>query len=459
MKRRDLMKGLAGGAALNLAGLLAREDMRAQPTPQETTAKRGLPSLKITDVKTILTAPPRIRLVVVKVETNEPGLYGLGCATFTQRAKAVVTAVDEFLRPFLIGKDPDHIEDIWQSMYVSSYWRNGPVLNNAMSSVDQALWDIKGKRANMPVYQLLGGKTRMAADCYAHPSGASFEEVEESVRRLMDEGFRHIRIQVGIPGMATYGARAGAASSSETSDLPPPPAGPPRRRIYEPGPYVRTVPKLFEYIRSKVGDELELLHDIHERVSPDQAVYLCKELEQYRPFFVEDPFPPEQIGYFRHLRMQCATPIAMGELFNSPHEFVGLVTDRLIDYMRVHISQIGGLTPARKLAALCEWFGVRTAWHGPGDVSPIGHAANIALDLACYNFGIQEGHKFPAETQEVFPGCPRLENGYFWANESPGWGIDVDEKLAAKYSPDRLPEPFDYFWGDTRRRDGSVIRP
>ncbi len=459
MHRRDLMKWIAGGAALNAASLTMTPKLNAMPNPRESRARRGMPPLKITNVKAILTAPPRIRLVVVKVETNEPGLYGWGCATFTQRAKAVVTAVDEFLRPFLVGKDPDHIEDIWQSMYVSSYWRNGPVLYNAMSGVDQALWDIKGKRANMPVYQLLGGKTRMAADCYAHASGASFAEVEDHVHRLREEGFRHIRIQVGVPGMATYGARSREMSQTEREDLPPPPAGPPRQRVYEPAPYVRAVPKLFAYIRSKVGDELELLHDIHERVSPDQAVHLCKQLEPYRPYFIEDPFAPEQIGYFRQLRIQCATPIAMGELFNNPHEFIGLVTERLIDYMRVHISQIGGLTPARKLAALCEWFGVRTAWHGPGDVSPVGHAANIALDLACYNFGIQESIFFPQETQEVFRGCPRLENGYFWANEAPGWGIEIDEKLAAKFGPDRLSTPFDYFWGDTRRQDGSVIRP
>ena len=459
MKRRELFQGFAAGAALNLATLTAPEGLRAAAPPQET-ARRGLPPLKITNIKAILTAPPRIRLTVVKVETNEPGLYGLGCATFNQRAKAVVTAVEEFLRPFLIGKDPDHIEDIWQSMYVSSYWRNGPVLYNAMSGVDQALWDIKAKRANMPVYQLLGGKTRMAADCYAHASGSSFEEVEDNARRFMEQGYRHVRIQVGVPGMATYGAASkGASSGGDSAELPPPPAGPPRKGVYEPAPYVRTVPKLFEHMRAKLGEEIELLHDIHERVTPDQAIYLCKRLEECRPFFIEDPLAPEQIGYFKHIRSQCSTPLAMGELFNSPHEFLGLVTERLIDYMRVHISQIGGLTPARKLAALCEWFGVRTAWHGPGDVSPIGHCANIALDLACHNFGIQEGHRFPDETREVFPGCPRLENGYFWANEAPGWGVDVNEELAAKYTPDRLPTPFDYSWGETRRRDGSVIRP
>lgn len=457
MERRNLLQAAAGGTLLSL---FANERLRAQPTPQESQARRGLPALKITNVKCVVTAPPRIRLVVVKIETNEPGLYGLGCATFTQRAKAVKTAVDEFLHPFLIGKDPDHIEDIWQSMYVSSYWRNGPVLYNAMSGVDQALWDIKGKRANMPVYQLLGGKTRMAADGYAHASGNSFEEVEDNVRKYMEEGFRHVRIQVGIPGMANYGARGADSATQDVADqLPLPPAGPPRERVYEPGPYLRTIPKLFEHMRTKIGDEVELLHDVHERVSNDQGVWICKELEQYRPFFIEDPLSPEQIGYFKHVRQQCVTPIAMGELFNSPHEFVGLVSQRLIDFIRVHISQIGGLTPARKLAALGEWFGVRTAWHGPGDVSPIGHCANIALSVNAYNFGVQETTRFPDETREVFPGCPKLENGYFWPNEAPGWGVEMDETLAAKYDPHRLPEPFDMHWGNTRRRDGSVIRP
>ena len=271
-------------------------------------------------MKAVLVAAPRIRLTVVKVDTSEPGLYGLGCATFNQRAKAVVTAVDEFLAPFLKGKDPDHIEDIWQSMYVSSYWRNGPVLYNAMSGVDQALWDIKGKRANMPVYQLLGGKTRMAADCYAHASGNTFKEVEDMARSFIEEGYRHVRIQVGIPGMANYGSRRSGGSDADeaASELPPPPAGPPRERVYEPGPYVRIVPKLFEHMRTTLGSEIELLHDVHERVSPDQALNLCKELEQYKPFFIEDPLAPEQIGYFKHIRANTTTPIAMGELFNSP---------------------------------------------------------------------------------------------------------------------------------------------
>ena len=235
--------------------------------------------------------------------------------------------------------------------------------------------------------------------------------------------------------------------------------GPPQSGVYEPGPYVRIIPKLFEHMRLTLGDEIELLHDVHERVSPDQALNLCKELEQYKPFFIEDPLAPEQIGYFKHIRANTTTPLAMGELFNSPHEFIDLVTERLIDYMRVHISQIGGLSPARKLAALCEWFGVRTAWHGPGDVSPIGHCANIALDLACYNFGIQERSVFPAQTQEIFPGCPQLKDGYFWANERPGWGVEINEQAAAKYPADRLATPFDYSWGTTRRRDGSIIRP
>ena len=459
MQRRDALKWISGAGAGSLAALLAAPPAPAEPTPQEAQARRGLPELKITDVKAILTAPPGLpRTVVVKVSTSEPGLYGYGCATFTQRAKAVVTAVDEFLRPFLTGKNPDAIEDIWQTMYVSSYWRNGPVLYNAMSGVDQALWDIKGKRAGMPVYDLLGGKVRQAADVYRHASGSSLTELEESVRGYMEQGVRHVRIQMSIRGNANYGARGGNDNGS--GFLGAPSGGNHRERMYEPTPYVLSVPKMFEHMRKNIGEEIELLHDTHERISNDQAMWLAKRLEEYRPFFLEDPVAPEQIGWFRNIRQQCTTSLAMGELFNSPHEFVPLISERLIDFIRIHVSQIGGLSPAKKVANLCEFFGVRTAWHGPGDTSPVGHLANIALDVSSYAFGIQEASQWPDSVHEVFKGCPRLENGFFYPNEAPGWGMEIDEELAAKYDVDsRYDEPFDYSWGTTRRRDGSIIRP
>jgi mannonate dehydratase len=442
----------AGAAAGLAAGRLAGQEI---PARGEVPARpAGLPPLKITDIRTILTAPDRIRLVIVKVLTSEPGLYGLGCATFTQRALAVQTAVDRYLKPFLIGRNADEIEDIWQSSYVSSYWRNGPVLFNAMSGVDMALWDILGKRAGLPVYQLLGGKCRFAAALYAHTSGRNPQEVEDRVRAAMEKGYRHVRVQLAIPGMATYGARLDREVPPETGTIGPTSPG----RIWESAKYVRAVPRLFEHLRAKVGEEVELLHDIHERVAPSEAVQLCKDLEPYRPFFVEDPLPPEQNDHFRLIRQQCATPIAMGELFNTQHEYVPLITNRLIDFIRIHISQIGGLSMARKVAALAEFFGVRTAWHGPGDVSPVGHAAGLALELASYNFGIHESGVFPERTREVFPGCPETKNGYLYANEAPGLGIDLDEELAAKFSYPDGPT-FDHNWGTTRRRDGTVIRP
>jgi mannonate dehydratase len=415
----------------------------------------GMPALRITDVRAICTAPDGIRLVVVKVETSEPGLYGLGCATFTQRPLAVVTAIEHYLKPFLVGRDPNDIEDIWQAAYVSSYWRSGPTLNNALSGVDEALWDIKGKRAGMPIYELLGGRCRRAADVYVHASGGSVEEVEENVRRYMEQGYRHVRAQIAVPGYSTYG-----------SQITPQGAGPatqnrPRLRLaqepWEPGPYVRLIPRLFEHLRATVGWEVELLHDIHERIPPIAAIGLAKELEQYKLFFLEDPFAPEDNDYFRLLRGQTAIPIAMGELFVNQQEYVPLIRDRLIDFIRVHISDIGGLSPARKLAAFCEFFGVRTAWHGPGDVSPVGHAINLHLDLACYNFGIQEAHLFPERTREVFPGCPEFRDGALWANDRPGHGVDIDEALAARYP---FPEhPINGAWPEVRRRDGTVIRP
>src|SRR6187200_814392 len=432
MNRRDALRKLAAGPMMAGTGVLAGRDVLAQ-APAVPPAPNGLPVIRIRDLEVVLTAPNGIRLVVVKVITDQPGLYGWGCATFTQRALVVQTAIDQYLRPFLIGRRVDEIEDIWQSMYVSSYWRNGPVLFNAMSGVDIALWDILGKRAGLPLYQLLGGKVRHGADCYYHASGRDFQEVEDNARKGIEAGFRYVRVQGGVPGLATYGAaRAGAAA--DASAAPAEPIGPTAPRdVWESAPYVRMLPKLFEHLRTKLGTEIQLLHDVHERVQLNEAINLCKALEPYNLFFLEDPFPPEDNAWFRILRQQTSVPIAMGELFNTSQEYVPLISERLIDFIRIHISQIGGLSPARKVAALAEFFGVRTAWHGPGDASPVAHAAQLALELVSYNFGIHEGSSFPKETMEVFVGCPEVKNGYMLAQEKPGLGMEIDEKLAAKF--------------------------
>ena len=440
MDRRNWLRWCSAGA-----GGLTMLQPGTRAFAQESNGGR----LRITDVRPILTAPAGIRLVVVKVTTSEPALYGLGCATFTQRARVVETAVRQ-LREFLVGKDPTQIEDIWQSSFVSSYWRNGPVLNNAMSGVDMALWDILGKRANLPLYQILGGKARHAVDTYRHASGDTFEDVEESVRGFIAQGYRHVRVQVTVPGQSTYGTGSRGPDSSTPDNQ--------RTQVWEPRAYVRLLPQLFAHLREKLGDEVELLHDVHERIPPILAIQLAKDLESYHLFFLEDPFAPEDIGYFRHLRQQTSTPIAMGELFNNPHEWTSLVSERLIDFIRVHISQVGGLTMARKMAAMCEFFGVRTAWHGPGDVSPVGHAANVHLGLAVPNFGLQEAREFSQAEQDVFPGCPELRDGYYWISERPGLGIDIDEQLAAQF-PIKDDPPFDMFWGNVRRRDGSSTKP
>src|SRR5436189_5364082 len=431
MNRRDLLGTLsmAGGASMIGSSQLLANALAPRSLAGYAQAVAGIAPVKIRDIKTILTAPNRIRLVVVKVETTEPGLVGWGWATFTQGALVVQTAIEQYLKPFLIGRNVDEIEDIWQSSYVSSYWRNGPTLFNAMSGVDIALWDIKGKRAGMPLYQLLGGKVRRGADCYYHASGADFAAVEDSARRGMAQGFRHVRVQVATPGYAGYGAGGGAAAAAAQNDA----IGPTNpRAIWEPAPYVRMVPKLFEHLRSKLGDEVELLHDVHERITLNQAINMCKALEPYRLFSLEDPFPPEENDHFRLLRQQTSVPLAMGELFNTQHEYLPLIKERLIDFIRIHISQIGGVSPARKVAILSEFFGVRTAWHGPGDASPLAHAAQLALELTNYNFGVHEGGSFPAETREVFVGCPEVQDGYMMAREQPGLGIEVDENAADK---------------------------
>jgi mannonate dehydratase len=397
--------------------------------------------LRIDAVQTFLTQPGTQRLIVVKVLTSEPGLYGLGCATFTQRHLAVKAALDHHVGPFVLGKDPRNIEDLWQSGMVNGYWRNGPVLNNAMSGVDMALWDIKGKLAGVPCYQLWGGLSRPAAAVYVHAGGREPQEVVDRAQRWIEKGFRFVRCQIG--GYVGHGVGR------------PRPDGAPDGAYFDQREKLHSVPALFETLRCELGEDVELLHDVHERLAPIDAVYLAKAMEPYRLFYLEDLFAPEDIEWFRQVRSVCATPLAMGELFNHPREFVPLVSERLIDFIRVHLSHIGGLTPALKLAHLCEAFGVRTAWHGPADVSPVGMAACVHLDVAVHNFGIQEWSFRGEDELAVFPGMPEVRDGYAYPNDRPGLGIEFDQQAAARFPcDDANPD-----WTVSRLPDGTLWRP
>ena len=397
--------------------------------------------ITIDNIQVITTQPAGSRLVVVKVNTSQPGLYGLGCATFTQRWHAVVAALEHHLIPFATGRDVSRSEEFWQMAMVHGYWRNGPVLNNAISGIDQALWDIKGKLAGMPVYDLLGGKTREAAAVYSHADGHTPQEVADNVRKFQEQGYRYIRIQMG-----GYGGKDAALVKPE---------GAADGAYYDPRDYCRRMLGMMEHVRAEVGPEIELLHDIHERLQPIHAVQFAKDVEQFKLFFLEDALAPEDNEWFRMMRGQCATPLAMGELFNSPHEWLPLIQNRLIDYLRMHVSQMGGITPARHVAAMAHFYNVKTAWHGPGDTSPVGHAANLHLDLWAPNFGIQEWCRFNELVYEIFPGLPEVRNGYMYPNDKPGLGIEIDEKLAAKYPCADTIE----WWTQSRWPDGTPARP
>lgn len=400
-------------------------------------------TITIRDVQTFLvqTSGPGTRFIIVKALTSEPGLFGLGCATFTQRFRAVHAALEYHLKPYVIGKDVSRIEDLFQMSMVQGYWRNGPVLNNAISGIDQALWDIKGKLANMPVYDLLGGKCREAAAVYSHADGRDPQEVLDNVRKYQEQGYRYIRIQMG-----GYGGKSPDFHKPE---------GALDGAYYDPRAYTRNMLKMIEYVRGHVGEEVELLHDVHERLTPVDTVQFAKDVEPYKLFFLEDSLAPEDIEWFRHIRRACTTPIAMGELFNNPHEWRVLVEERLIDFLRMHVSQIGGITPARNAAIHGQIYGIRTAWHGPGDTSPVGHAANLHLDLWAPNFGIQEWCRFDSLVYDMFPGLPEVRNGYMYPSGKPGLGIDFDETLAAKYPCEDSVD----WWTQTRLPDGGPARP
>jgi mannonate dehydratase len=414
-------------------------------------------TIRITDVKVILTAPEGINLLVVKVETNQPGLYGLGCGTFAYRHLAVKCLIETYLRPLVVGRDVHAIEELWQLMHQNAYWRNGPIENNAISGIDMALWDIKGKLAGLPLYQLFGGKVREGVPIYRHADGRDLSELCENIQKYRDQGITHIRCQSGGYGGGSFGAAPALA-----------PAGSPDGIYLDTRRYMRETLKMFDGIRSRIGFEVELCHDVHERLKPVDAIRFAQSLEPFDLFFLEDAIALEEGDWIRQLREKCNIPLAQGELFNHPFEWRTLIADRLIDFIRVHLSQVGGITPARKLQLFAEQYGVRTAWHGPGDMSPLAHAANIHIDLASRNFGVQEWSgteppnfviqelKGPRDALlDVFPGLPEFRQGHVYANDRPGLGVDIDEVQAARYPCDSGVTT----WTQTRLADGSLQTP
>ena len=411
----------------------------------------------ITDIEVIATAPEGINLLVVKVVTNQPGLVGLGCATFAYRHLAVQCLVEQYLKPLLVGRDAEAIEELWQLMHQNAYWRNGPIENNAISGVDMALWDIKGKLAGMPLVQLFGGKVREGVPIYRHADGRDIAELCDNIEKYRAQGITHIRCQSGGYGGGGYGAAPASA-----------PTGAPAGIYLDARRYMRETIRMFEQVRSRIGFDVELCHDVHGRLKPVDAIRFAGELERFELFFLEDAIALEEGEWIRQLREKTTTPLAQGELFNHPFEWRTLITERLIDFIRVHLSQIGGITPGRKLQIFAEQFGVRTAWHGPGDMSPLAHAANIHIDLAARNFGVQEWSgteppnfviqelKGPREALlDVFPGLPEFRQGHVYANDKPGLGIELNEAEAAKYPCDSGVTT----WTQTRLADGTLQTP
>jgi len=393
--------------------------------------------MRITEIRVILTCPGR-NYLLVKVMTDEPGLYGVGEGTLNGSEPVVAEAIRHF-SPLLIGRDPQRIEDLWQLLYRHSYWRGGPVAMAAQAAIDLALWDIKGKQAGLPVYQLLGGKARDGVLCYSHASGRDAVECEDSARSLISQGFRVVRCQVGVYG--------GAGVLGEREPVTP---GTPPEQIYEPTPYLLSVPKLFAHLRASLGPEIELFHDAHEQLAPIEAARLARELEPYRLFFLEDPLMPEHRESWPVLRAASTTPLAIGEIFTSRWDCLPLFVNRWIDFLRIKPLHVGGLTEARKIMVLAEPYNVRSAFHGAADVGPVAQAASLSLQAVIPNFGVQEWTRYPEPVSEVVRGICRMENGVAYPNEAPGLGVDVDEAAAARYPYQRAYMPL------VRRADGSM---
>jgi len=399
--------------------------------------------MKIQDARVIVCSPGR-NFVTLKL-TTEDGVHGLGDATLNGREMAVAAYLTEHVVPLLIGRDARRIEDTWQYLYKGAYWRRGPVTMTAIAAVDMALWDILGKVANLPVHRLLGGASREAVMVYGHANGTDLEATVKAVASLASAGYKAIRAQSGIPGLAsTYGVAKGKGTYE------PAEPGLPPENAWSTEKYLEFVPTLFARLRKEFGPELHLLHDVHHRLTPIEAGRLGRLLEPHRLFWMEDPVPAELQEGFRLIRQHTTTPIAVGEVFSSIHDCDRLIREQLVDYVRATVVHAGGISHLRKIAHLAELFHVRTGCHGATDLSPVCMAAALHFDLSVHNFGIQEYMPHGEETLRVFPRHYRLEDGFMHPGDAPGLGVDIDEAEAARHPYRRAYLPVN------RKEDGTV---
>jgi len=399
--------------------------------------------MRITDAKVIVCSPGR-NFVTLKITTGD-GIYGLGDATLNGRELAVASYLTDHVIPLLIGRDARRIEDTWQYLYKGAYWRRGPVTMAAVSAVDTALWDIKGKSLNVPVYQLLGGASRDAVLVYGHANGADVEETVAAVSEYLNLGYKAIRAQSGIPGLkSTYGVGRGKMHY-EPAEIDAPP-----ENLWSTDLYLNFVTQLFARLRKEFGEDLPLLHDVHHRLTPIEAARLGKRLEPYHLFWLEDAVPAELQEGFRLIRRHTTTPLAVGEVFNSIYDCQQLIQEQLIDYIRATVVHAGGISHLRKIASFADLYHVRTGAHGATDMSPVCIAAALHFDLSVHNFGVQEYMRHADEAERVFPHAYTFADGMMHPGEKPGLGVDIDETLAARYPYRRAYLPVN------RRLDGTM---
>ena len=393
----------------------------------------------------VIVASPGRNFVTLRLET-EDGLHGVGDATLNGRELAVAAYLQEHLLPVLEGRDARAIEDTWQYLYKGAYWRRGPVTMAAIAAVDMALWDLAGKRLGVPVHELLGGRSRDRVLVYGHASGESIDETVEAVQSLAAQGFRAIRAQCGVPGLdQVYGVGTRAATYGPADGAVP------DEHRWSTERYLDVVPRLFDQLREAVGFEVHLLHDAHHRLTPTEAGWLGQRLEPYRLFWLEDAVPAENQELFRQLRAHTTTPLAVGEVFNSVFDLHTLVTERLVDYIRCAAVHAGGITQLRKIANFMEPYQIRLGSHGPTDISPVGMAAGLQVDLAINNFGIQEFMPHSDQTYEMFPHTYRFRDGYLDPGDEPGLGIDIDLEVAEQFPYERAYLPVN------RGLDGTLL--